>query len=234
MTKKIVLLFAALMVTMLPCKGFAVKSDTYFIDTPTAEIAPLRTFGVTTRMFTQGGVLSYFDFTVLDRLSIGSSFTFEHLIGTNDEKVKILTPSLQLKFRFYDGGGYVPALAMGFDNQGFHYDHVTDKYTQVGKGFYVVGTREIFLPGLIINPGLNVTANNFEFDKFSGFIGAQYNVRDIVSFMTEWDDLQSIKNSRLNSGVRIYITDAFSLDVALRDYNHKAERIAQLKYTCNL
>jgi len=234
MTKKAVLLSVFIFLTLLPCKSFAVRGDTYFIDTPTAEIAPVRTFAVTTRMFTQGGVLSYFDFTVLDRLSIGTSFTFEHLIGTNDEKIKLLAPSLQLKFRFYDGDEYVPALAMGFDNQGFHYNHDNHKYTQIGKGFYVVGTKEVFLPGLIINPGFNITANGFEFAKLSGFISAQYNIKDIVAFMTEWDHIHIIDESRINSGIRIYISDAFALDIALRDYNHKAERIAQLKYTCSL
>lgn len=234
MLKRAVFLTFILFITLLPSDGFALREDTWFVDTPTAEIAPIRSLGVNTRMFTGGGVLSYFDFTVLERLSIGTSFTFEHLIGNNDEKVKMLPPSLQLKFRFYDGDTYVPALAMGFDNQGFNYNHDDDKYLQTAKGFYVVGTKEVFLPGLMINPGFNITVNGFEFAKLSGFIGAQYNIRDVVSVMTEWDHIHIIDESRLNSGLRIYITDSFAIDIALRDYNHKAERIAQLKYTCSL
>jgi hypothetical protein len=232
MNKKIVAFLAA--VTLMPCFAFAMREDTSLIDTPTAEIAPVRTFAVNTRLFPGGGVLSYFDFTVLDRLSIGTAFTLEHLIGTNDEKMKILVPALQLKFRFYDGDEYLPAFATGFDNQGFHYNHHTNKYEQAGKGFYVVGTKEVLFPGFVVNPGLNVTANNFEFYKLSGFVGAEYNIKDMVAFLAEWDDMRTIRGSRLNGGLRIYLSDAFGIDVMMRDFNHKAERIAQLKYTCSL
>lgn len=232
MNKKVLFLFF-LALALLPLNSYAMREDTSLIDTPSASILPVRTFGVNARVFTGGGVLTYFDFAVLNRLSIGASFTFEHLIGTNDEDIKVLVPSLQLKFRFYDGSDILPAFAIGFDNQGFDYDHDKDEYLQKSKGLYLVATKELFIPGLIINPGINVTAENFEFDSFAGFLGVSLNIKDVVSLMFEWDNIHSFDESRLNGGIRVYVTDAFNMDFAIRDFNHKAERIAQLKYTGN-
>ena len=212
----------------------AMQSDTYLIDTPTAEVLALRDFGLRTRFFSGGGVLTYFDFTVINRLSIGASFTVEHLIGENDEDLKLLVPALQLKYRFYDGSEVLPAFALGFDNQGFYYDHDKDEYKQKAKGLYLAATKEIFTPGLIFNPGLNVTVDDFEFDKLAGFASLAYNIKDAVNLMFEWDNIHNFKDSRLNAGGRIYITEYFALDFAVRNFNGKAERIAQLKYTCSL
>lgn len=232
MFKGIIISFCALLWGSI--FAFAMQGDTYLIDTPTAEVLPLRDLGIKSRFFSGGGILTYFDFTVVNRLSIGASFTFEHLIGENDQKIKALVPALQLKYRIYDGSAYVPAFALGFDNQGFGYDHNAKEYIHKAKGAYMVATKEIFLPGLVFNPGINITVDNFEFDKLAGFTALAYNIKDTVNVMFEWDNIHSIKTSRLNSGVRVYITENFALDFALRNFNEKTERIAQLKYSCGL
>lgn len=223
-----------LSVILLPLNAYAVRSDTFLIDTPSAEVMPVRTLGITTRVFKDGGVLAYFDFSVLSRLSIGASGTFEHLIGNNDETIKVLVPALQLKYRFYDGSDILPALAVGFDNQGFVYDHDEDEYTQKARGVYLAASKEVLFPGLVVSPGMNVTVEGFEFYKLAGFISASYNIKDIVSFMFEWDAVRGLKQSRLNGGVRFYLSNNFALDFALRDFNHKAERIMQLRYNLSL
>lgn len=219
---------------LLGAPSFCAMSDSSLIDIPTAEVMPLHSLGVQARAFSEGGVLSYFDFSVLSRFSIGASFTFEHLIGTNDQKIKMLVPALQLKLRFYDGGEYVPALAVGFDNQGYWYDHDKDQYLQEARGVYLAASKELFTSGLLFNPGVNVTVDGFGFNKFAGFMGVSYTIEDTAGLLFEWDDIRGFDHSRLNTGVRVYITDFFAMDFALRDFNHKTERVAQVKYVCNL
>ncbi|MDR0952833.1 MAG: hypothetical protein LBM71_01395 [Elusimicrobiota bacterium] len=228
--KKLIFLFLSFLL-LLPVSARALHSDTYLMDTPTAEVLPLKTLGITARMFNSGGMLTYFDFSILNRFSIGASFTLEHLIGTNDEDIKVLIPALQLKFRIYDGTNNFPAIAIGFDNQGFKYNHYDNKYEQIARGLYMAFTKELFFPGFILNSGINMTVNGFEFDTFAGFVSAGYTIFDIFQFMFEWDNIRTLKESRLNSGVKIYLADFFNLDFAIRDFNHKAERVAQLKYT---
>ncbi len=215
-------------------QAYCATSDSSLIDIPTAEVMPLHSLGVQARAFNEGGVLSYFDFSVLNRFTIGASFTFEHLIGTNDQSIKMLIPALQLKFRFYDGGEYVPALAVGFDNQGYWYDHDKDEYLQEARGVYLAASKELFTSGLLFNPGINVSVDGFGFNKFAGFMGVSYTIEDTAGLMFEWDSIRGFDHSRLNAGVRVYITDFFAMDFALRDFNHKTERVAQVKYVCNL
>lgn len=221
-----------LILTLLFFAGLtqAAKLAQYLIDTPTAKVASVKTFSTTNRIFSNGGLLSYFTFTPLERFSIGTGLTFEHLVGTSEEDIKVLIPSLQLKFQFFDGTETWPMLALGFDNQGFYYDHDKEEYLQKAKGLYLATTQEMFFTGLILDYGLNITTDGFEFDKLYGYTAINYSLLDWLQLITEWDNIRSIKDSRVNSGLRIYVADFFALDFALRNFNHKAERILQLKY----
>jgi hypothetical protein len=230
--KTVILFFVCL--RFLCAAAFAVRGDISLIDAPTAEVLPARTLGINTRVFSQGGMLAYFDFAVSNRFTIGASETLEHLIGSNDDEIKPLVPALQLKFRFYDGSDDWPALAAGFDNQGFAYNHDTDEYLQKARGVYLAASKEIFTPGLVFTPGVNVTMEGFHFDKLAVFGGAGYNIKDIVSLMLEWDNIRTLRQSRANCGLRVYIYDSFSIDFALRNFNNKAERVVQLRYSLSL
>ena len=228
---KFKLSFLLLSCLLLPCAARALVSDTRLIDIPTAEAPPVHSLGINTRMFSAGGMLAYFDFGVSSRFSIGISQTFEHLIGANDNNIKLLVPGLQAKFRFYDGNDAWPALAIGFDNQGFLYDHDAKKYTQTARGLYLGATKEVLTPGLIFNPGINLTVDGFEFDKFAAFLSAAYSIGDIAAVIGEWDNIRSLTTSRLNTGLRFYVVEKFHIDFALRNFNNRTERVVQLKYT---
>ena len=227
MTRKLLYILCFL---ILACPLKAMHLEEYLIDTPTAKVAPVKTFTATSRIFSDGGLITFFTFTPFERFSIGTAITLEHIVGTNDQDIKILPPSLQLKFQMYDGNETWPMLAIGFNNQGFYYDHEEDKYLQFAKGLYLVGTQEIFLQDLMANYGLNVTTDGFEFDKLHGFISLNYDITEYLALMLEWDNIRSLKNSRVNSGLRIYIAEYFALDFAVRNFNNKAERILQIKY----
>ena len=208
----------------------AMRLEEYLIDTPTAKVAPVKTFNSTSRIFSEGGFVNFFTFTPFERFSIGTAITIEHLVGTDDNDLKVLPPSLQLKTRLFDGTEILPIIALGFDNQGFYYDHDKDEYLQKAKGLYLVATQELFLKDLIVNYGGNITTNGFEFEKLHGFVSLNYSITDYLDFITEWDNIRSMKTSRVNSGFRIFIADFFALDLAVRNYNNKAERILQVKY----
>ena len=154
----------------------------------------------------------------------------EHIVGTNEEDIKILPPSLQLKFQIYDGSETWPILALGFNNQGFYYNHDEDKYLQKAKGLFLAATQEIYVEGLIANYGLNITTDGFEFEKLHSFIALNYDLTNYLDLMLEWDNIRSLKTSRVNTGLRVYIAEFFALDFAVRNLNNKAERILQIKY----
>lgn len=208
----------------------AAHLEEYLIDTPTAKAAPVKTFSSVSRIFSEGGLMSFFTFTPLERFSIGTALTLEHIVGTNNEKIKMLPPSLQIKFQLFDGTETWPIVALGFNNQGFYYDHDKDEYLQKARGLYLATTKEMFFDGLLVDYGLNITTDGFEFDKLHTYLAFNYTVFNYMDFMLEWDNIRSLETSRVNTGLRFFIADFFALDFAVRNCNNKAERILQLRY----
>ncbi|OGR42309.1 MAG: hypothetical protein A2X35_00985 [Elusimicrobia bacterium GWA2_61_42] len=215
-----------------------VLPDVEMIDVPTAGILDYYGFMVKTRFYSDGGVLGALNFGVLERLNLGAAMTIDKLVGS-DSGIKMRKPEIQVKFRFYDGGYYIPAAAVGYDGQGYYYNPVSKKYLEKGKGLYLVGSKEIGVPSLVLHGGLNVP--DFDNNYLFGFLGVNYTLEDKIAFMLELDNMfHSNDPSRLNAGTRIYITPYFQLDLAMREIgrngkfdngdSRKAERIVQMRY----
>jgi hypothetical protein len=215
-----------------------VLPDVEMIDIPTAGILDYYGFQVKTRFYTDGGVLGGLNFGVLERVNLGASMAVDRLVGS-DTPVKMRKPEMQLKFRFYDGGYYIPAAAVGYDSQGYYYDPAAKKYMERGKGLYLVGSKEIGVPGLVLHGGFNVS--DFDNNYLFGFLGMNYTMEEKLAFLLEYDNLfHSNDPSRFNVGTRIYITPYFQLDIALRELgasgkfsdglSRKPERIVQMRY----
>jgi len=213
--------------------------DTSLIDIPTSGIIDYYGFNFKTRFYNQGGLLTYLNFGVMERLNLGASFMVDNLIGAN-YPVRMIKPEMQVKFRFYDGGIYIPSLALGYDGQGYYYDRDLKKYMEKGKGLYLVGTREILLPDFILNGGFNIP--DFDDNYLFAFIGISYTLEDKFALLAEYDNLfHADSKERFNIGSRIYITPSFNLDIAIRElgsndkfsngWKRKPERIIQLKYS---
>ncbi|HAT71885.1 MAG TPA: hypothetical protein DCS63_03620 [Elusimicrobia bacterium] len=244
MKKLNIVLSLALLLAALPAMAAKDKSeavvlpDVEMIDIPTAGILDYYGFLVKTRFYSGGGVLGALNFGVLERLNLGAAMTIDKLVGS-DSGVKMRRPEIQVKFRFYDGGYYIPAAAVGYDGQGYYYEPSDKKYLEKGKGLYLVGSKEIGVPSLVLHGGLNVP--DFDNNYLFSFLGMNYTLEDKVAFMLEMDNMfHSDDPSRFNAGTRIYITPYFQLDLAVREIGRngkfanglgrKAERIVQMRY----
>ncbi|MEW5951876.1 MAG: hypothetical protein AB1637_08335 [Elusimicrobiota bacterium] len=212
--------------------------DTSLIDIPTSGIIDYYGFSFKSRFYSSGGVLTWLNFGVMERLNLGASFMVDNLVGSQTP-VKMVQPQMQVKFRFYDGGIYLPSLALGYDGQGYYYDRNLKKYMEKEKGLYLAASKEILAPGLVAHGGLNVP--DFDDNYLFSFLGLNYTLEDKVALMAEMDNMfHSDDPSRFNLGARFYITPSFSLDAALREigksdkfsngWPRKSERILQLRY----
>lgn len=216
----------------------AVLPDIELIDIPTAGILDYYGFLVKTRAFSNGGVLTGLNFGVLERLNLGASMIIDKLVGSGSP-VKLVRPEIQVKFRCYDGGYYLPALALGYDGQGYFYDANLKKYMEKERGLYIVGSKEIGVSNLMAHAGFNIS--DFDDNFLYGFLGFNYTIEDKIALLVEYDEFfhESV-NERFNIGTRIYITPFFHLDLAVREIGkdknfdnnvgRKAERIVQLRY----
>ena len=213
--------------------------DTNVIDIPTSGILDYYGFTFKTRFYNGGGVLTHLNFGVLERLNLGASFMVDRLVGAQSP-VRMVRPEMQVKFRFYDGGIYIPSLAVGYDGQGYYYDRGLKKYMEKGKGLYLVGSKEVLAPGLVAHAGFNTP--DFDDNYLFAFLGLNYTIEDKFAVLAEYDSLfHEDDPARFNVGMRFYITPKFNLDVALRElggsdpfyngWDRKTERIIQLKYS---
>lgn len=223
-----------------------VLPDVELVDIPTAGILDYYGFQLRARAYSAGGVQTGLNFGVLERLNLGASITVDRLIGS-EQHIRMRRPEIQVKFRFYDGGYYIPAAAIGFDGQGYYYQGDRDqrdygKYLEKARGLYLAGSKEVGIPNFALHGGFNVS--DFDENRLFGFVGANYTLEDKISFMWEFDNLfHSDYPSRINVGTRIYVTPYFQLDLAVRELGahrdfspvraRRSERIVQLRYNTN-
>lgn len=246
---KIKLIFSACMIFLIPIdRGYAQNKSraikpyhpvtlATLIDTPTAEILDYGSFAVANRFFGQGGLLASMSFGVFRRLMLGASVEIDRYIGS--ESIDLQRPQLQIKFRFYDGHGPIPAAALGFDSQGYRFDKGRNEYLEKEKGLYLTFTEEILSPGIELTAGANIA--DFESDALHAFIGLSWIAQGTLGLFTEYDNIHSKQWNRLNAGVNIFLSPFIQMGFYGRDLlgnktfqnssqERKPERIINIRY----
>lgn len=228
------------LVLMFPMVSFASEPltrarDINVIDIPTAEVVDHYGYNVNFRFGRDGALQTKTAFGVFPRLNLGFGLDSEGVIGTGDSRMN--KPTLNVKFRLFDGKAALPALAIGFDGQGYVWNKGLGEYEQREKGLYLVASNEIGIPDL----DLHIGVNHFDFDHGNstrGFIGTTYTYQQIVGLMLEWDHATEWKERRINFGLKYYVTPVFTVDAIGRNIpkvvgseGRITERIVRLNYT---
>ena len=206
--------------------------QTLLIDVPTAAVLDKYQVSFLTRAYADGSVMESLDFGVIPQVNIGMSLAVYELVGNSDD-IKVLTPDFQAKWKVYDGNLYLPAIAIGYEGRRYGYNRHTKKYLDDRKGGYLALTREIFVPGLDASAGVNLS--DFDRHDVYFFMGMSLRVQEWGALLAEWDNINSIRDSRLNLGARVNITPALALSGAVRRIGRgdENERILQLRYVTN-
>lgn len=228
-----------LLLTLLTSSSllFAQELDTIeprtLIECPTAGLLPRGSFDFDVRIFPNGGMLSGVSIGLMNRLLIGFSFGGEQIIG--DESVDWY-PGVEFvaKYRLLEENKRWPALAVGFDSQGFgHYDDdpKRERYARKSKGFYVVLSKNYdLLRTLAIHLGANYSLEREdEDDDGSGYVGLNKAINDELSVLAEYDlalndnEEESLVSGEgvLNAAVRWTFADRLNLEFDLKDLTSK-------------
>jgi hypothetical protein len=216
----------------------ALTPDPEIIDAPTSAVLDDHGYSTRSRFYSQGGILEYLSFGVYPGVNIGASAAVDGFIG--DEKhVRMRAPTAQVKWRFFEGDQALPSMAMGYDGQGYRYNNGERRFNQRQRGFYIVGTKELGIPGFEFHPSFNVS--DFNSNAIFGTLPITLNIRDKAELLIEWDNIANWNDSRFNAGMRFFLTQSFHVDFAVRAigsggfYSDGApkgpERIVQLKYS---
>lgn len=230
MIKKLFILFVLL--TPLGAAAQSTMPETLVIDVPTASALDKYQASLMTRIYSNGSAMESIDFGVLPQINVGVSVAVYELVG-NSNDIKILNPDFQAKWKLFDGNLYFPAIAIGYDGRRYGYVRPIKKYLDDRKGGYLTMTREILTPGLDATAGVNLS--DFDHHDIYFFLGASLRIAEWVTLLGEWDNINTMRDSRANVGVRFYLTPSLALSGAMRRLGRgdENERIVQLRYVTN-
>ncbi len=216
------------------------------VDMPTAGMLDKGSYAVDLSFYQEGGVLLGFSVGVFDRLSLGVSYGGSHLIG-GDAPVMNEIPGFSVKIRLLEESVGIPALAIGFDNQGQGgYIKELSRYVTKSPGFFVVFSKNYsFLGFLSVHGGANYSLERADGDKdISGYTGVEKTIGTFLSLLVEYnlalndDGEQSLGRGLgyLNTALRWSISGGLTLGVSFRDLlkngreTPRATRAVSLEY----
>jgi len=159
------------------------------IDTPTGKILAHGAYDMTLKLYSGGGVLSGIRVGLLDRIMFGFNFGGLNVLGTGAPD---WNPRVEFEFRgkLLDESFVGPALALGFNSQGFgFYDGSVDRYQFKSKGFYGVATKHFLMLGeLGLNGGVNYSLERDDNDEeVNLFFGLDKSISQTLDLLVEYD-----------------------------------------------
>ncbi len=201
------------------------------IDAPTASTLPRGVFEVDGRIYPSGGAQVALNIGIFSRFMFGISYGAQNLVSDEppdwNPRVEFFT-----KFKILEENWYFPALALGYDRQGYgRFDDSLDRYLIKSKGFFAVVSKTYNLEGLAAGFHGGVNYNPFEAEKDGDkspnfFVGQDTRISNYVAILAEYDfafddDKKQVPYGRgwgyLNLGIRWLFSDNLWLEADFRD-----------------
>ncbi len=208
------------------------------VDCPTAGLLPKGSFDLEIRAYSGGGLLAQISVGLTDRLAMGLSFGGRNIIGAGkiDWNPR---PEAQIKYRLFEESPFWPAVAIGFDSQGYgSYSEDLERYEIKSKGAYGVLSKNYLLGGRSL--GFHLGAN-YSFEKKDGdddlslFLGLDKSLNEELSVVAEYDlalndDRQNgafgAGRGYLNLGLRWNIERRFFFELDIKNLTDNIENIS--------
>jgi len=206
------------------------------VDCPTAGLLPRGSFDIDMRIFPGGGILAGISIGLMDRFLVGFSFGGQNVIGNRkiDWNPRV---EFRAKYRLFEEGLSFPAIAIGFDSQGYAaadslgeyrtYIRERKRYAIKSKGFYLAMSKNYsFLGGFGIHGGIYYSLERADGDRdISGYIGFDKSLNRELSLLAEYDlalndnEDNSIVSGKgyLNAGVRWTFASRLNLELDFKD-----------------
>jgi len=198
------------------------------IDQPTAGSLEKGEYGFDIRFFPDGGTLASLKAGLFDRFMIGVSYGAINIIGRGDPQWNEL-PGVLVKYRLFEETD-LPALAIGFDSQGYgmYYDDLK-RYEVKAKGLFAVFSKNFsmgWLGTMGWHGGVNYNTFEDQDDKnVNGFVGLDKSINDQISLLVEYnlglDDNSDLSFGRdrgyLNAGLRWVFAGQLGIALNFKD-----------------
>ena len=161
----------------------------YIVDMPSAGMLAKGMFAIDARFYGDGGLLAGFSAGLFSWLGVGISYGGTGIIGS-EETVMNDVPGFFVKARVLEENVAVPAIAIGFDSQGYDgYIEELSRYVVKSPGFYGALSKNYdFLGFLSIHGGVNYSLERADGDRDVNFYaGAEKSVFSFASLIAEYN-----------------------------------------------
>lgn len=216
------------------------------VNVPTAGVLPKASFDVAFRVYAPpladgygSGLLMGVDVGLTNRLNIGLSYGGEGIIGYSDHVRWNGLPGVLVKYRLFEEKFLTPALAVGFDNQGYGGRAVEaaygyDGYVYKSPGFFVALSKN-YLMFRYVQIGFH-GAVSYSLEEAgevkwpNAAFGVDIGINDELTFVIEYDaalnDITGPENYQhygqlhrgfLNLGLRWAFTENFVIEFDMAD-----------------
>ncbi len=220
------------MATVMFAQEFKTPVD--LINTPSAGTLGRGCLSTEMRFAPGGGVLGGLQVGVSERFDIGLSYGGGRIIG-NEKIVWNGQPGVIAKFRILDESNIYPAIAMGYNSQGYgEYIDSLEMYEIRSMGAYLVASKNW---NTILNSQIGIHLGvNYSFEQPdsvnvpSVFMGISLEISPQLGIFIEYDsaidygrylDVGNFKITKgagfLNAGVRVGVSDEFFVEC---DFNN--------------
>lgn len=200
----------------------------HFVDSPTAGLLPRGSYAVDLQLFPSGGMLARVAVGLLSRVTAGFSYGGLNIIGRGELDWNPAV-EFQAKLRIKDETFIMPAIAFGFDSQGYGaYDDEEERYEIKSKGAYAVLSKSFWMVGpLGLHAGANYSLEDDDGDDDISFFGgidkdlfagsvvvAEY---DLALNDDREDEKHGAGRGYLNAGLRWTFADKLTLEFDLKN-----------------
>jgi len=156
---------------------------------PTAGLLSKGTYAIDARFYGNGGLLVGFTAGIFSRLAVGISYGGSEIIGA-DDPIMNEVPGFLVKVRIIEESIVTPAIALGFDSQGYDgYIKDLSRYVVKSPGFFGVVSKNYDLLGyLSIHGGVNYSLERADGDRdMNFFAGAEKTLGSFAALLAEYN-----------------------------------------------
>ena len=204
---------AILAVILLLTPAFGVL---YNIDQPVPISLAHGEYYVGARLWGQGGALVRFGVGLFDRITLGMSYGGNRFLG-NDTISLYPRPEFQARLAILNEEGYIPALALGFESQGYD-ETLGTSYQTLPRGGYLCAGKTIAPIRTFVQLGVSY------WSSMDAFVVANCLLPGNVELIAEYDPALNDKRGidtwhggLLNFGIGWTFAEKVRLVLGLRD-----------------
>jgi len=201
---------AALIFLGVPQRGECAGNPERLIYIPSGECLNYGEYNMSFRVYNFGGMLTRSVFGVLQGMNVGFSWDLANLIGS--ETIHGRDPELYLKLDLFRESALMPAIALGYDAQGYEWNSVEKEYSTDPIGCFLVMSKELILPNMFLTGGTNYNTKDHNpdhdfIDKLNGFAGFSFQPSRFGLYYEAINLGQGKDICRMNAGAKYEIVD---------------------------